>query len=66
VAGGIRRGTAANVGGGRHWDGAAKPVGVFDAKADAIAVLEACGRTGRPAVISSAARRTGIIPAAPA
>jgi len=43
VAGGIRRGTAAMTGSGRHWDGAAKPVGVFDAKADAIAALEACG-----------------------
>jgi phenylalanyl-tRNA synthetase beta subunit len=43
VAGGIRRGTAQMTGSGRHWDGAAKPVGVFDAKADAIAALEACG-----------------------
>ena len=43
VAGGIRRGTATLAGAGRHWDGAAKPVGVFDAKADAFAVLEACG-----------------------
>ncbi|MEQ8482023.1 MAG: phenylalanine--tRNA ligase subunit beta [Hoeflea sp.] len=43
VAGGVRRGTAGLTGSGRHWDGAAKPVGVFDAKADAIAVLEACG-----------------------
>ncbi|MGN6549433.1 MAG: phenylalanine--tRNA ligase subunit beta [Pararhizobium sp.] len=43
VAGGVRRGTATLSGGGRHWDGAAKPVGVFDAKADAFAVLEACG-----------------------
>ena len=43
VAGGIRRGTAGLNGSGRHWDGAAKAVGVFDAKADALAVLEACG-----------------------
>jgi len=43
VAGGIRRGTAGLSGSGRHWDGAAKPVGVFDAKADALAALEACG-----------------------
>ncbi|OCW55927.1 phenylalanine--tRNA ligase subunit beta [Hoeflea olei] len=43
VAGGVRRGTAGLSGSGRHWDGAAKPVGVFDAKADALAVLEACG-----------------------
>ncbi|TIU90948.1 MAG: phenylalanine--tRNA ligase subunit beta, partial [Mesorhizobium sp.] len=37
VAAGVRRGT------GRHWAGNAGPVGVFDAKADAIAALEACG-----------------------
>jgi phenylalanyl-tRNA synthetase beta chain len=43
VAAGIRRGTAALEGAGRHWTGGAKPVGVFDAKADALAVLEACG-----------------------
>jgi phenylalanyl-tRNA synthetase beta chain len=43
VAGGIRRGTAALVGGGRHWAGNGEPVGVFDAKADALAVLEAAG-----------------------
>tara|TARA_R100001129_G_scaffold186346_2_gene177667 strand:- start:3653 stop:6100 length:2448 start_codon:yes stop_codon:yes gene_type:complete len=43
VAGGIRRGTATLEGAGRHWDGAAEAVGVFDAKADAFAVLEACG-----------------------
>jgi phenylalanyl-tRNA synthetase beta chain len=30
-------------GSGRHWDGAAAPVGLFDAKADAIAVLVAAG-----------------------
>ena len=43
VAGGIRRGTAALAGSGRHWAGNGDPVGVFDAKADALAVLEACG-----------------------
>ncbi|KQV44369.1 MULTISPECIES: phenylalanine--tRNA ligase subunit beta [unclassified Rhizobium] len=47
VAGGIRRGTASLAGAGRLWSNAAKgggkPVDVFDAKADAIAVLEACG-----------------------
>ena len=43
VAGGVRRGTATLTGSGRHWHGAARPVGVFDAKADALAVLEACG-----------------------
>lgn len=47
VAGGIRRGTASLSGSGRSWSNAAKgggkPVDVFDAKADALAVLEACG-----------------------
>jgi phenylalanyl-tRNA synthetase beta chain len=43
VAAGVRRGTAGLTGAGRHWDGNAGPVGVFDAKADAIAALEACG-----------------------
>ncbi|TCN36091.1 phenylalanine--tRNA ligase subunit beta [Sinorhizobium americanum] len=47
VAGGVRRGTASLNGAGRLWSNAArgggKPVEVFDAKADAIAVLEACG-----------------------
>ncbi|CDN50580.1 phenylalanine--tRNA ligase subunit beta [Neorhizobium galegae] len=47
VAGGIRRGTASINGTGRLWSNAAKgggkPVDVFDAKADALAVLEACG-----------------------
>ncbi|MBS9721697.1 phenylalanine--tRNA ligase subunit beta [Tianweitania sp. BSSL-BM11] len=43
VAAGIRRGSANVEGSGRHWSGAAKTVGVFDAKADAFAALEACG-----------------------
>ncbi|MCH5373562.1 MAG: phenylalanine--tRNA ligase subunit beta, partial [Planctomycetes bacterium] len=43
VAGGIRRGTARSSGAGRDWLDKASPVGVFDAKADALAVLEACG-----------------------
>src|SRR5690606_5808724 len=43
IAAGIRRGTARWVGSGRHWQGNAGPAGVFDAKADALAVLEACG-----------------------
>ncbi|MEF0939980.1 phenylalanine--tRNA ligase subunit beta [Rhizobium sp. BR 362] len=47
VAGGIRRGTATLTGAGRMWSNAAKgggkPVDVFDAKADALAVIEACG-----------------------
>ncbi len=47
VAGGVRRGTASINGMGRLWSNAAKgggkPVDVFDAKADALAVIEACG-----------------------
>ncbi|MCJ8149204.1 phenylalanine--tRNA ligase subunit beta [Shinella sedimenti] len=47
LAGGVRRGTATLAGSGRLWSNAAKgggkPVDVFDAKADALAVIEACG-----------------------
>ncbi|RFC62979.1 phenylalanine--tRNA ligase subunit beta [Fulvimarina endophytica] len=43
VAGGVRRGTAGLAGSGRAWDGAAPSVSVYDAKADALAALEAVG-----------------------
>ncbi|MCO6386937.1 phenylalanine--tRNA ligase subunit beta [Aliihoeflea sp. 40Bstr573] len=43
VAAGVRRGTAKLDGQGRHWGGNAGAVGVFDAKADAFAALEAAG-----------------------
>lgn len=43
VAGGIRRGTAGVEGSGRLWSGNAPAVGVYDAKADALAALEAAG-----------------------
>jgi phenylalanyl-tRNA synthetase beta chain len=43
VAAGVRRGTAKLEGSGRNWAGNAGPVGVFDAKADALAALEAAG-----------------------
>ena len=43
VAAGVRRGTARADSLGRNWSSAARNVGVFDAKADALAVLEACG-----------------------
>ncbi|HEY8381429.1 MAG TPA: phenylalanine--tRNA ligase subunit beta [Microvirga sp.] len=39
----IRRGTARAEGVGRHWDGGAVAVDVFDAKADALALLNALG-----------------------
>jgi phenylalanyl-tRNA synthetase beta chain len=42
AASGIRRGVAAAQGIGRHWSGSA-PASVFDAKADALAVLTAAG-----------------------
>ncbi len=40
---GIRTGTAGLTGAGRHWSGKAEAVGVFDAKADLSAVLDALG-----------------------
>jgi phenylalanyl-tRNA synthetase beta chain len=43
AAAAVRRGTAGLPGAGRHWSGAAPAVGAFDAKADALAVLEAAG-----------------------
>ena len=43
VAAGVRRGTAQMTGSGRDWAGNAASVGVFDAKADALAALEAAG-----------------------
>lgn len=56
VAAGVRRGTAGTNGAGRSWSGNAPSVSVHDAKADALAVLEACGapagiqiETGAPA-----------------
>lgn len=42
-ASGIRTGTAKLAGSGRHWSGKAESVGVFDAKADLGAVLDALG-----------------------
>ncbi|TDR94836.1 phenylalanine--tRNA ligase subunit beta [Enterovirga rhinocerotis] len=42
-AAGLRRGTARHAGGGRHWDGATRAVDVFDAKADAEALLASLG-----------------------
>ena len=43
AAAGLRRGTAKAAGIGRHWTGAAGPVGVFDTKADALALIAALG-----------------------
>jgi len=43
VAAGVRRGTAGIAGAGRSWEGDAKPVSVFDVKADVFALLTALG-----------------------
>ncbi len=43
AAAGVRAGTAGVSGGGRHWDGKAADVSVFDAKSDALAVVAALG-----------------------
>ncbi|ADZ72161.1 phenylalanine--tRNA ligase subunit beta [Polymorphum gilvum] len=43
VAAGVRRGTARFAGAGRHWSGSAGAVDVFEARADAEAVLSAIG-----------------------
>jgi len=43
AASGLRRGLAKPSGSGRHWSDKAGPVDVFDAKADAFAVLAAAG-----------------------
>lgn len=42
-ASGVRRGTAAPAGAGRHWSGSAAAADAFDVKADALALLEALG-----------------------
>ncbi|MGI9401672.1 MAG: phenylalanine--tRNA ligase subunit beta [Rhizobiaceae bacterium] len=43
VAAGIRRATAGLTGSGRHWQGSAPEISIYDAKADAMSVLEAMG-----------------------
>lgn len=43
VAAGVRAGTAQLAGAGRFWDGAADPAGVYDVKADAMALLTSLG-----------------------
>lgn len=43
AASGLRRGLARSSGAGRHWSNRTEPVDVFDAKADAFAVLAAAG-----------------------
>jgi len=43
MAGAIRRGTAKLNGAGRHWQLNSQPVDIYDAKADLVAILAACG-----------------------
>lgn len=43
AAASLRRGAAKVAGSGRHWQGAVGKVDAYDAKADALAVLAACG-----------------------
>jgi phenylalanyl-tRNA synthetase beta chain len=52
VAGGVRTGTARLTGGGRHWDGEARAVDLFDAKADALSVLAAAGFDAQKAQVT--------------
>ena len=53
VAGGIRKGTAKMTGDGRHWRTPGDSVDVYDAKADALSALEACGLdTGKVQVVA--------------
>ncbi len=51
-AAGVRAGTSHVSGSGRHWDGNAAPVGVFDVKADVFAALAALGVDPAKAQIS--------------
>ncbi|GGE08764.1 phenylalanine--tRNA ligase beta subunit [Aureimonas endophytica] len=55
VAGGIRRASAGLSGAGRFWSGNAAPVSVFDAKADALAALEAAGAPVATVIVEPAA-----------
>ncbi|MGE0767291.1 MAG: phenylalanine--tRNA ligase subunit beta [Hyphomicrobiaceae bacterium] len=52
VAAGVRAGASHLTGAGRNWDGAAKPAGVFDVKADAVALLAALGLDAAKAQIT--------------
>ena len=45
AAAGLRRGTAKAAGAGRHWSGPSGVVGLYDAKADAVALIAALGIT---------------------
>ncbi len=53
AAAGLRRGTARSTGAGRHWSATAAPVGIFDSKADAMALIAALGVS--PAAVQAVA-----------
>jgi phenylalanyl-tRNA synthetase beta chain len=55
AAAGLRTGTAKLAGAGRRWDGAAKPVDVFDAKADALGALAMLGFDAAKVQVASGA-----------
>jgi len=55
AAAGLRRGTASAKGSGRHWNGSTATVGVFDVKADALAILDALGLDASKVQISAGA-----------
>jgi len=71
VAGGLRRGTARLEGSGQFWAGNAAAVNVFDAKADALAVLAACGMSADKVQVEAGAPhyyhpgRSGVIKLGP-
>ena len=53
AAAAIRRGNAGTGGSGRHWSTKAGPVSVFDAKADALALLDALGLSADKVQVSA-------------
>ena len=59
AAAGLRRGTARSAGAGRHWSATAAPVGIFDSKADAMALIAALGVS--PAAVQAVAGGPGYL-----
>jgi phenylalanyl-tRNA synthetase beta chain len=55
VASGVRLGNAVPAGAGRHWTGTAKTAGVFEAKADVVALLAGVGFDANRAQVARAA-----------
>ena len=55
VASGVRLGSAVMVGSGRHWTGTAETAGVFEAKADVVALLAGLGFDANRAQVARAA-----------